>query len=77
MQTTMTINDLEKTISEVAGVAVEIIIRGERAFTYFFEGKSESAEQRIKSYFSGNGRFDDEGAGYDEETDCTVLYHRV
>lgn len=71
-----TIKILEVQLSRVAGVSVEITIRGERKFTYSFEGNHEAAVSALKKYFAGQGSFSEE-SGYDEECDHTCLYHNV
>ena len=71
-----TIKILEIQLSRLAGVPVEITIRGERKFTYSFEGNNEKAVSELKKYFSNQGCFSDD-SGYDEECDQTCLYHNV
>ena len=44
---------LEAKISQVAGVAVELTIRGDRAFTFSTEERSDEAAQRIAEFFAG------------------------
>lgn len=70
------ISRLEIILSMVAGVKIEIAIRGYKQFTYAFEGQNTIAEEKIKKYFAGQGSFSDE-SGYDEECDYSCLYHNV
>jgi hypothetical protein len=61
---------IENTLSIVAGFSVEVTVRGERKFTFSFEGRNDLAVERIKKYFKGQSiRVD-----YDEECDYTCLY---
>lgn len=70
------ISRLESILSMVAGVKIEIVIRGHKQFTYCFEGKNVVAEDKVKKYFAAQGSFSDE-SGYDEECDYSCLYHNV
>lgn len=56
-------------MTKVAGVLVEITIRGKKSFT-FFEGKNEVAAKKIQKYFAPVTLEYD----YDEECDLTCLY---
>ena len=71
-----TIKTLEIQLSRVAGVSVEITIRGERKFTYSFDGDNESAVSALKNYFGTQGVFSSD-SGYDHECDHTCLYHNL
>jgi hypothetical protein len=42
---------LQNHISKVAGVPVEITVRGDRRFTYSFDGVDEAAAGRIVGFF--------------------------
>ena len=64
---------LENKLSQIAGVKIEITIRGEQAFTFSFEGQNVSAENAIKKYF--NNSTPDPLSGYDQECELTVLFY--
>lgn len=71
MNTTKT-NRVKEVISQVAGIAVDFTIRGEKSFTFHFEGKNERAMNRIANYFiSGNASVQSE---YDAEIDYTCIF---
>ena len=76
MKNSTAISRLESILSMVAGVKVEIVIRGHKQFTYAFEGNNVTAEDKVKKYFAAQGEFSTE-SGYDEECDYTCLYHNV
>ena len=44
--------ELESNMTKVAGVLVEITIRGKKSFTFSFEGKNEVAAKKIQKYFA-------------------------
>lgn len=62
--------ELEINMTKVAGIPVEITIRGEKSFTFSFEGKNEVAAKKIQNYFALVALEYD----YDEECDFTCLY---
>ena len=66
----MTKQELENNMTQVAGVPVEITVRGQRSFTFSFEGKNEMAAKKIRQYFAPVRLEYD----YDEECDLTCLY---
>ena len=71
MNTTKT-NRVKEVISQVAGIAVDFTIRGEKSFTFHFEGKNERAMNRIANYFlSANAQVESE---YDAEIDYTCIF---
>ena len=71
MKTTKT-NMLKQVISQVAGIAVDFTIRGEKSFTFHFEGKNERAMNKIANYFlSANVQVTSE---YDLEIDYTCIF---
>ncbi len=43
--------NLEMTISNLAGVAVELTVRGLKEFTFSFDGHNRAAANRIAQYF--------------------------
>lgn len=46
--TIMTKQELENNMTKVAGIPVEITVRGKRSFTFSFEGKNETAAKKIQ-----------------------------
>ena len=64
----MTKQVLESTLTKVAGVAIEITFARTNLVTLFWEGKDESAFEKLQKYFNGI-LFDYE---YDEEYDASV-----
>ena len=65
-------NRVKEVISQVAGIAVDFTIRGEKSFTFHFEGKNERAMNRIANYFlSANAQVESE---YDAEIDYTCIF---
>ena len=71
MNTTKT-NTVKEVISQVAGIAVDFTIRGEKSYTFHFEGKNERAMNRIANYFlSANAQVESE---YDVEIDYTCIF---
>jgi hypothetical protein len=76
MKNSNAISRLESILSMVAGVKIEIIIRGYKQFTYAFEGNNATAEDKVKKYFAAQGVFSTD-SGYDEECDYTCLYHNL
>jgi len=44
---------LEQKLSAVAGCPVEITVRGERAFTFYFDGIDSPAAQRLADTVTG------------------------
>jgi len=49
---TARINTLTKIISQIAGIKVDLTIRGEKSFTFHFEGENKRAMNKISNYFS-------------------------
>lgn len=47
---------LEQQISKLAGVPVEMTIRGERSFTFSTEERNEQAADRIAAFFKGQAK---------------------
>lgn len=66
----MTKQELENNMTKVAGIPVEITVRGKKSFTFSFEGKNEMAVKKIQQYFASVSLEYD----YDEECDYTCLY---
>jgi hypothetical protein len=65
-------NTVKEVISQVAGIAVDFTIRGEKSYTFHFEGKNERAMNRIANYFlSANAQVESE---YDVEIDYTCIF---
>lgn len=59
---------LQKTLSKVAGVDVEITFARKNLVTLFWEGRMEEAFDRLQKYFNGILY----GYEYDEECDASV-----
>ena len=66
-----TLQKLQNTLSMISAVVVEITIRGEKKFTFSFEGENKKAAEAIKKYFAGHGKMTYD---YDQECDHTALY---
>ena len=63
---------LEK-ITEVAGREIEMTIRGERSFTFSFDGKDEAATQKIINFFGDQAKLE-----VQNDEDCgTFIYVEV
>ena len=65
---------LQNFLSVVTGKAVDITIRGEKSFTFSFEGQSRNALNNLVNYFFGQGEIK---SGYDKECDMSFLYLEV
>lgn len=61
---------LERTLSIVAGIAIEVTVLKKDA-TFSFEGKNDNAVSRIVNFFAGKKELEVE---YDEECDFTCIY---
>jgi hypothetical protein len=62
---------VQKVISQVAGINVELTIRGLREFTFHYEGKNDLAMKRICNYFKGTAKIECE---YDIECDYSCVF---
>lgn len=67
------LDTLKKTLSQVAGIEVDITIRGENKFTFSFEGENKEAADKIINFF-GNKLKDNPTGEYDLECDMTFIY---
>lgn len=66
------INAVKEFISQYAGIMVDMSIRGERSFTFHFEGENQNAMVKIAKYFiSGNAQVE---YLYDAEIDSTMIF---
>ena len=65
----MTKQVLENTLTKVAGVAIEITFARTNLVTLFWEGKNDSAFDKLQKYFKGI-LFDYE---YDEELEFAIV----
>jgi hypothetical protein len=67
MTTATAKSGLEAKISQVAGIAVELTIRGLKEFTFHFEGRNDSAAAKITRFFAGSAdvrsHFEDDELG--------------
>ena len=61
---------LERTLSIVAGIAIEVTVLKNDA-TFSFEGKNDNAVSKIVDFFAGKKELEVE---YDEECDFTCIY---
>ncbi|MFT4170580.1 MAG: hypothetical protein QM653_15795 [Dysgonomonas sp.] len=61
---------LERTLSIVAGIAIEVTVLKNDA-TFSFEGKNDSAVSKIINFFAGKKQLE---VDYDEECDFTCIY---
>ncbi|MGU9992736.1 hypothetical protein D0839_16285 [Bordetella avium] len=59
------------TITKIAGRAVELTIRGEKSFTFSFDGRDDSASARLMDFFRSAGKA---ASDYDAECDHTCVY---
>jgi hypothetical protein len=66
---------LESMMSRIAGIKVELCIRGERSFTFHFEGCNNYAMNAIVKYFSKDAKSIE--AEYDVECDMTCVFLEV
>lgn len=64
---------LENQLTQIAGVPVEVTIRGLRQFTFSFETVNESAVAAIESFFGQHAKLEVE---YDDECG-TFIYATV
>lgn len=69
----MKLQELNETLSEIAGTEVEITVIGERKFSIIWEGENAKAEAAIKEYFGANVTWDEDEV-YDEECDTSAIY---
>ncbi|MDD3229591.1 MAG: hypothetical protein PHE09_10285 [Oscillospiraceae bacterium] len=63
--------ELERTLSSVAGITVEVTINLMGGATFSFEGKNDNAASKIVNFFAGKKELEVE---YDEECDFTCIY---
>lgn len=64
---------LENQLTQIAGVPVEVTIRGSRQFTFSFEAVNESAAAAIENFFGGQAKLEVE---HDDECG-TFIYATV
>ena len=69
--TTQKINIVKETISIIAGISVDFTIRGEKSFTFHFEGKNDIAMKKIANYFNNAAKVECE---YDLECDYSCIF---
>jgi len=50
---------------------MEVIVRGEKKFTFFWEGNQVTAAKKLKNYLAGQGKT---SIDFDLDSDSTVLY---
>lgn len=61
---------LERTLSIVAGIAIEVTVLKNDA-TFSFEGKNDNAVSKIVDFFAGKKQLE---VDYDKECDFTCIY---
>ena len=68
---------LEDNLSKVAGIPVELTLRGERtnSYTISFDGDNPEAQSKLKSYLGDGVKWND--CGYDEGSEATFMYFNV
>lgn len=64
---------LENTLSKIAGFAVGLTVRGNNAFTVSAEGDQHAALKAVVNKIGGKLERESD-AGYDADTDFTVVY---
>ena len=65
------LNRLQNFLSVISRKAIEITIRGEKQFTFSFEGENTNSLNNLVNYFSGHGKIE---SGYDKECDMSFVY---
>lgn len=65
-------SNLELLLSNKAGVPVEITVRGDKSFTFSFDGRNDSALSKIENFFKSGGA--KTSTLYDAETDYSLVY---
>lgn len=66
---------LESMMSKIAGINVELCVRGERSFTFYFYGCNNYAMNAIVKFFSNDAK--SVKADYDQDCDMTCVYLEV
>jgi len=59
------------TIEQVAGRSMEFTIRGDRNFTFSFEGRDDAAVSKVVAFFAEQAKV---SAEYDEDCDQTCIF---
>lgn len=62
--------ELERTLSIIAGIAIEVTVLKKSA-TFSFDGRNDEAVSKIKNFFAGKKELE---VDYDEECDFTCIY---
>lgn len=71
------LNIIKQTLSKVAGIEVDITVRGDNKFTFSFEGENKKALKSIFDYFGDKlivEKDNDSVDFYDKEIDMTYIY---
>ena len=58
-------------IEQIAGRSMEFTVRGERNFTFSFEGRDDAAVSKVVEFFAAWANV---SADYDEECDQTCIF---
>jgi hypothetical protein len=70
------LSKLEKAIEEaIAGVTLEITVRGEKKFTFSFDGQNQKAVEKLEKAFKGLTT--EWESDYDAECDQTAIWFTV
>ena len=65
---------VKSVISQIVGIAVDFTVRGQKSFTFHFEGQNEKAMQRIAKYFGNTAEIE---LDYDLECDYSCVFVEV
>ena len=71
------LNIIKQTLSKVAGIEVDVTVRGDNKFTFSFEGENKKALKSIFNYFGDKlivEKDNDSVDFYDKEIDMTYIY---
>lgn len=58
-------------IEQVAGRSMEFTVRGDRNFTFSFEGRDDAAVSKVVEFFAAHAKV---SAEYDEDCDQTCIF---
>lgn len=64
---------LNHTFSKIAGVQTVVAIRGDRDFTFMFEGEDYDAAKRVIDFFLGDSKCESSTV-FADDCDATFLY---
>ena len=58
-------------IEQIAGRSMEFTVRGDRSFTFSFEGRDDAAVSKVVEFFADGAKVH---ADYDEDCDQTCIF---